>query len=165
VQRIHPDVTILSAFWDLDKARAAESAAASTLTQRSKWNWNGAIGPVRAAGSAVCVVLDVPYLPYGMPYALAMALRRALDTSFIYVDRSEVVARYVNFEKSVQALEATNVLKTVDPKDALCPGVRCEIESDGRSLYRDSNHLSRVGAMYVRQSLEPCLQGNNKSAE
>jgi peptidoglycan/LPS O-acetylase OafA/YrhL len=165
VQRIHPEVTILTAFWNIESARVAEDPSALTLTREPEWNWNTTIGPLRAVGSAVCVVLDVPYLPYGMPYALAMARRRGLDTSFIYVNRSDVVARYTGVEASVRALESVNALRVVDPKDALCPGVRCEIEWDGRSLYRDSNHLSRVGAMHVRDSLAPCLRGTTKQAK
>ena len=165
VQRIQPEVTILTAFWDLENAPLAEDPSASALTPEREWNWNATISPLRALGSAVCVVLDVPYLPYPMPYALAMARRRGLDTSFIYVSRSDVVARYKGVEASVHALESVNALRVVDPKDSLCPGVRCEIEWDGRSLYRDSNHLSRVGAMHVRNSLAPCLQENYKANE
>jgi hypothetical protein len=165
VQRIHPEITILAAFWDLESARVAEDPSAAALRREREWNWNTTIDPLRAVGSIVCVVLDVPYLPYPMPYALAMARRRGLDTSFIYVNRSEVVARYKGVEASVRALESVNALRVVDPKDALCPGVRCEIESDGRSLYRDSNHLSRVGAMHIGNSLAPCLQGNNRASE
>ena len=162
VKRIHPEVTILAAFWDLERARVGEDPSASALKRERDWNWRATTGPLRAAGSSVCVVLDVPDLPYPIPYALAMARRRGLDTSFVYVNRSDAVARYKDFEASVRALESVNALRVVDPKDALCPGVRCEIEWDGRSLYRDSNHLSSVGAMYVRNSLAPCLQAENK---
>jgi peptidoglycan/LPS O-acetylase OafA/YrhL len=165
VQRIHPEVTILTAFWDLESARVAEDPSALAVTRERDWVWNTTVGPLRAVGSAVCVVLDVPELPFGMPYALAMARRRGLDTSFIYVNRSDVVARYKGVEAPVRALEAANALRVVDPKDALCPGARCEVEWDGRSLYRDSNHLSRVGAMYARESLAPCLPGNNRASE
>jgi peptidoglycan/LPS O-acetylase OafA/YrhL len=164
VGRIHPEVTILSAFWDLESARVAEDPSASALTRGRELNWNATIDPLRAVGSAVCVVFDVPHLPYPMPYALAMARRRGLDTSFIYVNRSDVAASYQGFEASVRALESVNAVRVVDPKDALCPGVRCEIEWDGRSLYRDSSHLSRVGAMHVRNSLAPCLQGTIRQA-
>jgi peptidoglycan/LPS O-acetylase OafA/YrhL len=165
VQKIQPEVTILTAFWDLESAQVAEDPSASASTREPEWNWHTTVDPLRAVGSAVCVVLDVPSLPYGMPYALAMARRRGLDTSFIYVNRADVVARYKGVEASVRALESANAVRVVDPKDALCPGARCEVEWDGRSLYRDSNHLSRVGAMHVRDSLAPCLPGNDKASE
>jgi hypothetical protein len=162
VRRVHPDVTILSAFWDLDSAYAAENSSNTSLTARNpEWNWNRTIMPVRAAGSAVCVVFDVPHVPYGLPYALAMARRRGLDTSFLYVKHSDVVARYADVEQSVRGLEEVGELRIADPKDVLCPGVRCDIEWNGRSLYRDSNHLSRVGALRVMDSLEPCLRQKN----
>jgi len=165
VQKIHPEVTILAAFWDLESALADEDPSALASTREPEWNWNATIGPLRAAGSAVCVVLDVPYLRYWMPYSLAMARRRGLDTSFIYLSRADVVARYKGIEAPVRALAAANALRVVDPKDALCPGERCEIEWNGRSLYGDSNHLSKVGAMHVRDSLAPCFQGNYKTSQ
>jgi peptidoglycan/LPS O-acetylase OafA/YrhL len=165
VQKIHPEVTILAAFWDLESALIDQGSPALASTLARNWNWNTTMGPLRAAGSAVCVVLDVPYLRYWMPYALATARRRGLDTSFIYPNRADVVARYKNFEAPVRALASVNALRVVDPKDALCPGERCELESNGRSLYDDSNHVSRVGAMYVQDSLAPCLQGNYKAGE
>jgi peptidoglycan/LPS O-acetylase OafA/YrhL len=160
VQKIHPEVTILAAFWDVESALLEQGLPALASTQARGWNWNSTLDPLRAAGSAMCVVFDVPYLRYWMPYALAMARRRGLDTSFINMTRAEVVARYKNFEAPVRALASVNALRVVDPKDALCPGERCEIEWNGRSLYDDYNHLSKVGAMHVRDSLAPCFQGN-----
>jgi peptidoglycan/LPS O-acetylase OafA/YrhL len=165
VQKIHPEVTILTAFWDLEIAQAPEDASASALTKEGQWNWNPTLGQLRADGSAVCVVLDVPYLSYSMPYAVAMARRRGLDTSFMYVNRADVLARYARVEASVRALESAPAVRVVDPKDALCPGESCEVEADGRSLYRDSNHLSKVGAMYVRNSLAPCLPWKHTASE
>ena len=163
VQRIHPDVTILSGFWTTHSAQGAETKSASAPARGQKWNWAKTTVPVRATGSKVCVVLDVPYLPYAAPYALAMARRRNLDSSFIHVNRSDVEAQYSAFEVSARAQEETNGVIVADPKVALCPGTRCEIESNGRLLYRDSNHLSRVGAMFVRSALEPCLGRDDDS--
>ena len=161
VRKIHPEVTILTAFWDRESAGIAEDSTVSASTPEEEWNWNATTSTLRAAGSAACVVLDVPNLPYAVPYALAMARRRGLDTSFIYVKRSDVLARYKDVEASVRALALSdNAVSVVDPKDALCPGERCEVESDGRSLYRDNNHLSKIGAMYVRDLLAQCLPKN-----
>jgi hypothetical protein len=87
-----------------------------------------------------------------------MARRRGIDPSFIYVSRADVLARYAPAEEPVRAREAANELNLADPKDVLCPGTRCEVESEGRSLYRDNNHLSRVGAMEIMSSLETCLR-------
>jgi len=160
VQSIHPEGTILSAFWNAENERDPSAFESDRERERER-EWNSTIGPLRAVRSAVCVVLDVPDLPYPMPYSLAMAQQRNLDTAFIYVSHSDVLLRYRAVEAPIRTLESANALKVVDPKDALCPGERCEIEWEGRSLYRDSNHLSRAGAIRVRDSLAPCFQGNH----
>jgi peptidoglycan/LPS O-acetylase OafA/YrhL len=148
VRQTRPDVTILSGYWNLDRSPAAHVAAALAST----------VAAIRATGSSVCVVLDVPELPYAEPYGLAMARRRDLDTDFLYVNRAQISAHYAGFEDAVRALESRHELTIVDPKDALCPGARCEFEVAGRSLYRDGNHLSEAGAMHVADSLAPCLR-------
>ena len=147
VRHIHPDVTILSAFWDLDSSRRPDTEATLESTVTS----------IRATGSRVCVVLDVPELPYLEPYSLAMARRRDLDTAFLYVNRAEVSARYSRFEKTVRALEARKELSVADPKEVLCSAERCDFEYAGRSLYRDTNHLTQAGAMRVASSIAACL--------
>lgn len=37
----------------------------------------------------------------------------------------------------------------VDPKDDLCKGSQCLIARDGQSLYRDSHHLTKFGALQL----------------
>ena len=46
----------------------------------------------------------------------------------------------------------------VDPKSALCTPQSCRIEADGQTLFRDSNHLSVIGAAYVADSLSGCFE-------
>ncbi len=159
IRHIHPQVTILSGFWDMDEAYVALNPAARPLqpATASDPDWEANLRPLRAAGSSVCVVLDVPYLPYFMPYALAMAQRRHLDTDFIHADRTDIRARYGRFESPVRARAAQRELTVVDPKDVLCSAERCSVEFAGRSLYRDGNHLSAAGAMRVADALAPCL--------
>ena len=157
ISRIHPDVTILAGFWESAPERLPESNARDT-PESTEWDWGQGDPGAEHAGSRVCVVLDVPELRYPVPYALAMARRRGLDAAFVFVGRSEIVSRYANFEDAARALESRGKIAVADPKDALCPGSRCEVESDGRSLYRDQSHLSRVGAMEVMNSLQTCLR-------
>ena len=159
VRRLHPDVTILSAFWDADNPQSPVTPlAAPWRAQDLEADWTRTIAPLRAAGSKVCVVLDAPVLPYMLPYALAMARRRGLDTSFVYVRRADVLRRYEPFEAAVAALAATGALVSVDPKSVICPSARCEIEENGSSLYRDWNHLTRLAVLHLTETLEKCLQ-------
>jgi peptidoglycan/LPS O-acetylase OafA/YrhL len=159
IRHIHPQVTILSGFWGLDEAYVALNPAAPPLqpATTSDPDWEATLQPLRAAGSSVCVVLDVPYLPYFMPYALAMAQRRQLDTDFVHVEGADIRARYAPFENSARARASHHELTVVDPKDVLCSAARCNVEFAGRSLYRDGNHLSEAGAMRVAGALARCL--------
>ncbi len=161
LRRIHPDVTVLSAYWDLDNPQAdgnPETLSAKAASH-SVSNLESTASSIRATGSlvCVCVVLDVPRHPYVVPYALGMARRRNLDTDFLYTQRAAMTARYSRFESVVRALAAGNELRIADPKEVLCAGARCEIEFAGQPLYRDTNHLSVAGAMRVSSSLAPCL--------
>ncbi len=140
VRRIRPDVVMLSAFWDPD------GAAAPLLGSRLESN----VTAIRATGSSICVVLDVPEVPYVMPYALAVARRRSLDTEFVYARRADVFARHSGFDNSVRALAAKKMISVVDPKDVLCSGARCDLEFAGQTLYRDSNHLTEMAPCIYR---------------
>jgi SGNH domain (fused to AT3 domains) len=44
---------------------------------------------------------------------------------------------------------------TIDPKTQLCDNSRCLIARDGRSLYRDSHHLTVFGALQLADSFRP----------
>lgn len=169
VQRIRPQEIILAGFWSLD-ARQSRNTSVTTPTPTTsadsdEWDWNRVLEPARNAAAAVCAVLDVPQYKYPLPYAVAMARRRGIDASFIDISRGQMQARDAAFDRSARALEVARALRIVDPKDDLCPRQRCKFESsDGRSLYRDSNHLSQAGAMEVIDSLKACLR-NDQSEE
>jgi peptidoglycan/LPS O-acetylase OafA/YrhL len=160
IRRIRPSQVILAGFWN-EGAREATQAAPGIERPSiaDEADWSRIVQPLRAAGSRVCVVLDVPRLRYLVPYTVAMARRRDLDTAFIDLKRADVIAAYASTEAPIRHLAAAGVLRVVDPKDALCARERCDIVAPGgQSLYRDSNHLTRAGAMYVMDTLEPCFQ-------
>lgn len=48
-------------------------------------------------------------------------------------------------------------LVVVDPRAAPCGNDSCRVEHDGQALFRDSNHLSVAGAVYVSESLAACF--------
>jgi peptidoglycan/LPS O-acetylase OafA/YrhL len=157
IRSIHPAVTIIAGFWFEHAQSGARVGEVPVAPQVTGAAWDRDIRLARAAGSAVCVVLDVPHLPYSIPYAQVVAHRRGLDTAFLYASRAGVVREYAPFESPVLSLEAAHIVTVVNPRDVLCAGERCEIDANGRSLYRDANHLSLAGALYVKDTLAPCL--------
>jgi hypothetical protein len=100
----------------------------------------------------------VPTLKYTMPYAYALTRRKGEDTDFLRISRAEAAAQYVDLDADILSLQERGLLKAVDPKDLLCPSDKCRlVADDGRSLYRDDNHLSTAGAHFVGQVLEGCF--------
>jgi hypothetical protein len=105
-----------------------------------------------------CVVAGVPKLDYKMPYAYAIARRRGIDTDFIALSRAEAQAQHFDLDRYLRELEQGHAFTLVDPKDALCGGHTCAIvTTDGKSAYRDDNHLTVAGARLLTGTLEACF--------
>ena len=58
--------------------------------------------------------------------------------------------------KSIDSLSAVSGVHIIDPKVMLCAnGAECDLERDGKLLYRDENHLSIAGAMALEPLFTP----------
>jgi hypothetical protein len=56
--------------------------------------------------------------------------------------------------------EELESVKVVYPHRVLCPLGVCALTEGGRPLYRDDNHLSRLGVQYLLPELERVLPAN-----
>ena len=93
-----------------------------------------------------------------MPYAYTMATKRGIDPGFIALSSEEADQQLSRVNGYFEELRQRHALLFVNLKNALCTGATCALLSaDGRSLYRDDNHLSVAGAESVRPSLESCF--------
>ena len=110
-----------------------------------------------AGGAAVCVVFDVPQLPYPGMHALLIGHRRGIPDDFLTVTRADALAPVQQMEAQVRALGQTGALRFANPKSALCPGPTCLFRAGGRSLYLDTDHLSAAGAAHSAHALEACF--------
>ena len=160
IDSIDPDLVILNAWWlvpDLElTATGAEKLADGTPSfEQAVERTLRAIGRRR-----VCVVGDVPALNYWMPYAYSMARRRGIDAGFIAVSTSAAKSQLRELDRDFAELRQRNGFTFVDPKSALCAGSTCAlVTADGRSVYRDNNHLTVVGAQLLTRSLGACFDG------
>jgi peptidoglycan/LPS O-acetylase OafA/YrhL len=113
---------------------------------------------IAAPGRRACVVQGIPRLGFPVPYTLAMATRKGLDTASFELTPLQAHAQYAGIDDFIEGLQVQGRLTSVDPKRALCADARCRLQTDdGRSLYGDDNHLTLAGAAYVRETLAPCL--------
>ncbi len=114
---------------------------------------------IHSAGRTICVVQDVPTFRYDVPYAMAMARRRGMDTGLLSVSRDEALAQYRDAEAQFREFQRLGLLRIADPKDLLCRSGSCAFQAQGKPLYEDRDHLSVAGADFVASSLERCFEG------
>ncbi len=156
VAKIHPDVVILAAFWAYPDFEFEGAASGVRLTfpdvLRATTRELGSLAP------RVCLVRDVPALRHRVPHGLIMLRRRGSSTEFL--TQFDPVWRDPQraADDALVAFARESDVTLVDPKSALCSPRSCRIESDGQALFRDSNHLSVIGAAYVADSLAGCFE-------
>lgn len=160
VRRLDPRLLILSGHWiDADADLIAEPDG-DVVPGESNFS-RGLRETLRQTGSigrSVCVVLDVPTLKYNLPNAVGVARKRRIAEDFLKLSRTQALQQYREPERDIRALEQRGMLRSVDPKDLLCPGDSCIYESDGNLLYRDADHLSSAGAQFVSSAIEGCFR-------
>jgi hypothetical protein len=100
----------------------------------------------------IILVMDVPNTGVNTPEYLARSVTQGKiagdqrDTRILlssYSRESEQV------EEALVRLAGEFKVIAVDPKDDLCKGSQCLIARNGQSLYRDSHHLTRFGALQL----------------
>lgn len=99
-------------------------------------------------GREVAVVTQVPEAEYRIPLAMARAehLARNVELAPRYLDYQARQA-YVNDLWESQLPRYGGAL--IRPEQLLCEGEHCEIEQNALPIYRDSNHLTRTGALLL----------------
>ena len=83
--------------------------------------------------------LCIGQLPLGRQAPVACAISRSADSDASALMRSTVL----------QVLQHYPQVQVIDPNDALCECGVCPIVRDGHSMFKDENHLSYTGSLYV----------------
>jgi len=157
---INPDLVILNAWWlvpdlDLMATDGEELADGTPVFEQAVERTLRAIG-----NRKVCVIGDVPRLDYWMPYAYSIARWRGIDTGFIAVSTAAAAAQNREVDRYFADLRQRHGFTFVDPKPTLCAGSACAlVTADGRSVYRDNNHLTVAGAQLLTTPLSACFDG------
>ena len=161
VRRLDPSLLILNAHWVDEDADLIGRSNADAVPGESNFS-RGLRRTLREAGSTrrtVCAVMDVPTLKYNLPNALGVARKRGIVEDFLRLPRAEAFAQYPGPQRDIRALERRGMLRSVDPREKLCSADSCTLESGGKLLYWDENHLSAAGAQFVVSALDGCFRG------
>lgn len=117
------------------------------------------IQKLSTTGAKIYVLKQFPEATASIPLGLARAeLFPWKPSHYLQPRRGEVEERQAFVTAQFQAVSRRYPVEFIDTHDFLCEGGYCQIESAGRSLYRDSNHLSGLGAMHIAPLLVPVLR-------
>ncbi|GCL66254.1 acyltransferase family protein [Pseudaquabacterium pictum] len=107
-----------------------------------------------ALGVQVTVVAQVPETEHLVPLALAraVALQRTVDLAPAQQDYQ---ARQAVVEALFQQHLPPRQVAVLRPASVLCPADRCAVVIDGAPVYRDTNHLTRSGALALTSVFQP----------
>ncbi len=109
-------------------------------------------------GIQVYVVEQIPEALADIPNGLAIARSWGRPSSVLAPSRAFTDARQ-SWVRGILADARRHYRLTVVPVEPrLCGEDRCRIELDGRPLYRDNNHLSAAGALYVKPAFDAVFQ-------
>jgi peptidoglycan/LPS O-acetylase OafA/YrhL len=161
VQKIHPRLVILAAYWALARTTASVDAGPSRPSAGEATFARGLTETVRriaTPGRDVCVVRDVPQFKYWVPHALAMARRRGVSVGFNALSLAAAREQQQAFDVEFDRLEGMGLFRTVSPRNSLCASGECRmLDDDGLPLFSDNNHLTPAGARYVLPDLAGCF--------
>jgi peptidoglycan/LPS O-acetylase OafA/YrhL len=107
----------------------------------------------------IVIVAPVPEVGYDVPSAYSIALRTGRDINDIIAPSS---VEY--FERNAIALDVFAQIKNkyvnsiiIEPSQVLCVSGLCKVIVNHTPLYRDDDHLSTFGAIYVSNIFDPLL--------
>jgi peptidoglycan/LPS O-acetylase OafA/YrhL len=160
IKKLDPALVILNAYWTYPDLAIAISGGGEAGSGRPPFEqaFERTLRAISTERRKVCVIGDVPTLDYQMPYAAYMARKRGLDPAFFTLRLAEAKLQHPELDRWLAELRQGHGFSFVDLKAALCAGPTCALVThDGRSVYRDENHLSSAGAYMLASSLEGCF--------
>ena len=114
------------------------------------------LSELRALGRQVVLVGPVPEVGWNVPQALAMQSHTGIQRT-IRPTREAFHDRQAFVIETMATLGPAYGATIVLPHESLCSEEPCRIESGGRPLYRDDDHLSQFGARAISSLFEPIL--------
>jgi peptidoglycan/LPS O-acetylase OafA/YrhL len=154
-----------------DSVIATEEGRGQLMLTSTKWpglqrrelvyaGLSASIDKLQSSGKTVIVMLDVPELPFLPKDCVRRPGSDLFGRQQCELSSSVNQKRNLELRKLVDRLKAQHpALKVYDPTSLICGTAECSFVFGGRSLYRDSNHLSQVGAERVAADLVAFMRG------
>jgi hypothetical protein len=105
------------------------------------------------AGKTIIYLHDVPELEANPRTCIGKRGRLSAKNNCV-VDYSRFVERYQSFKSAVEPiLRSFSNVRVINLSDVLCDKTYCHVAHNNRSMYVDTHHLNRYGAVYVAQRI------------
>ncbi len=153
IKKRHIPDTILTAYWKESTGKDATVFAKALLET---------VRQLRAVGTRVWIVLDVPEVPFDVPKSLAlhqMLPWLSRDPRLIATTRETHEKNNRELIRLIPELEKAGA-HVLDPSPYLFDEStkRCLIESDGHSIYADAHHLTIDGTLRLKPLFAPVFK-------
>ena len=109
------------------------------------------------AGVAPILLQDTPCQFTEIPPALAMAKALHRSLTGIEESRAAIDASQAWVDSRLAAAASAGHARFLRTRDVLCGPDTCPVESEGEALYRDSTHLSVIGALRLVPVLDQVM--------
>lgn len=115
------------------------------------------IEQLQQANKTVFVVMNPPLPNYQVPRVLAIATLRGEDLPEP-LSLEDHRRRMEPVRAVVEALQENRGVGVIDPATVMCSGNDCVVQREGKSLYYDTAHISRYGAMISSSIFDPVFE-------
>ena len=117
------------------------------------------VAELRAAGAQVWLFKEVPQQRKGTIERLSSLARVGRSAAEVGRPAAELDARQAFINQLFATLSQADAgVHLIDPKPLLCEGGLCRAEVDGRSLYKDEDHLSDLGGEKMQPLFTPVFR-------
>ena len=135
-----------------DNVAEAEARMAAAIRAR--------VAALRATGAQVWLFKEVPLQRLGTISRLTSLARIGRSADGLGRPLQEHLARQRFLSGLFDSMSAADPgVHVIDPAPLMCPGGVCRIEVNGRSQYKDEDHLSDIGSVRLSPLLAPVLLG------
>lgn len=146
-------VVVLAAYWSAyAKPNALISRSGNASSDLFEKSLRQTISTLRELGKTVVLIGPVPIYEASVPLRLALERHRFVRAEYQDLQAYELETKYFN-----EAFASQPELILANPGAWLCKPV-CARELNGHPLYRDSNHLSVMGAKILAPNLYEILK-------
>lgn len=111
-------------------------------------------------GKKVIIVSGIPEVGLDVPHALNIAHLRGLNIDQVIAPSwEEYQLRQQEVSEFLQKLETHPGITIIHPSTKLCNQYSCQIEAETQALYRDDDHLSTWGSLWISSIYDEVWRG------